>query len=148
MRRMCTIALCCYATVLATSVLAVGFDARGAQEAAGLSREFDDTTRLRQMEEAPQLPPPPVVNIPKPTPPAEQQAGVDSSPLLQANQKMSAEQAKRALQQAETQLQRERKGGFWHTTWRFLIWSSVGAALSWAIWNWMVRRASDGLKLG
>ncbi|GIV16444.1 MAG: hypothetical protein KatS3mg022_1879 [Armatimonadota bacterium] len=142
------VACLCIGVLSAASALAVGFDPRGAQEAAGLSREFDDATRLQQMQQAPQLPAPPVVNVTKPSPPPEQQVDADSSPLLQASQKMSAEQARQALQQAERQIQRERSGGFWQTTWRFLLWSSVGAALSWAVWSWMVRRASDSLRLG
>ncbi|GIV20893.1 MAG: hypothetical protein KatS3mg023_2644 [Armatimonadota bacterium] len=149
MKCMQVVVLCgCISVLAAMPVLAVGYDPRGAQEAAGLSREFDDATRLQQLQQAPQLPPPPVVNVPKPTPPSEQQAGTDSSPLLQADQKTSSEQAKQALQQADRQIQRERGNGFWRTTWRFLLWSSVGAALSWAVWSWMVRRASEGVRTG
>lgn len=141
------VVLCwCAGVLVASRVLAVGFDARGAQEAAGLSREFDDATRLQQLQQAPKLPPPPLVTVTKPTPPSEQQAG-DPSVLLQTDRQMSSEQAKQVLEQAEHQLQQERQGGFWHTTWRFLLWSSIGAALSWAVWNWIVRRASDGLKI-
>lgn len=138
----------CISVLSATPILAVGFDPRGAQEAAGLSREFDDATRLRQLEQAPDLPPPPLVTVPKPAPPPEQQSGVNTDPsaLLQTNQQMDAEQAKQALQQAEHQLQQERRGGFWYTAWRFLLWSTIGTALSWAVWSWMVRRASEGLK--
>ncbi|MGC8784477.1 MAG: hypothetical protein ACP5RN_08835 [Armatimonadota bacterium] len=140
----------CVSVWAAAPMLAVGFDPRGAQEAAGLSREFDDSTRLQQMEQAPNLPPPPLVTVPKPAPPPEQQSGVNADPsaLLQTNQQMDSEQAKQALQQVERQLQQERKGGFWHTAWRFLLWSVVGTALSWALWSWMVRRASEGLKPG
>lgn len=138
----------CVSVLVAAPVLAIGFDPQGAQEADGLSREFDDATRLQQMEQAPKLPPPPLVTVPKPAPPSEQRSGVSTDPsaLLQTNQQMDSEQAKQALQQAERQLQQERKGGFWHTAWRFLLWSTIGTALSWAVWSWMVRRASEGLK--
>jgi hypothetical protein len=44
---------CVWACLVAAPMLAIGFDPRGAQEAAGLSREFDDATRLKQMQEAP-----------------------------------------------------------------------------------------------
>ncbi|MCS6829044.1 MAG: hypothetical protein NZ749_00205 [bacterium] len=146
MRVVHMLVLCFCTCVITGPTLAVGFDPRGAQEAAGLSREFDDATRLQQLEQAPQLPPPPVISVPKRTPPVEQQAGADSTPLLQATQKVSDEQAKQVLQQAESQIQQQQRGGFWQTMWRFLVWSSVGAALSWAIWSWIVRRASDGVK--
>lgn len=145
MRAIQFVLVCVYMALFGLPALAIGFDPRGAQEAAGLSREFDDATRLQQMEQAPQLPPPPVVTISKPSPPPEQQAGADSSPLLQANQGMSAEQAKQALQQAERQIQRERQGGFWHTAWRFALWSVAGMVMTWGAWNWMVRRASHNV---
>jgi type IV secretory pathway VirB10-like protein len=140
--------LCVWACVVAAPVLAIGFDPRGAQEAAGLSREFDDATRLQQLQEAPELPPPPLVTVPKPSPPPEQASGTNNDPsaLLHSGQQMSGEQAKRALQQADRQLQRQKQGGFWHTAWRFALWSTVGMAMAWAVWNWMVRRASAGLR--
>lgn len=142
------VATCLCLGVFTASALAIGFDPRGAQEAAGLSRELDDATRLQQMQQAPKLPPPPLVTVTQPKPPPDQQTGVNGDPsaLLQTNEQMSSEQARQVLQQAEDQLQRERKGGFWHTAWRFLLWSAVGTALSWAVWSWMVRRASEGLK--
>lgn len=145
MRFMLFAVTCGYISALvATPVLAVGFDPRGAQEAAGLSREFDDATRLQQLQQAPQLPPPPLVTEPKPAsrPEPEENINSDPSALLQTNQQMSAEQAKRVLQQAERQLQREREGGFWQTAWRFALWSVVGMAMAWGVWSWMVRRAS------
>lgn len=148
MRLMQIVALClCMSVLVAAPVLAVGFDPRGAQEAAGLSREFDDATRLQQLQQAPKLPPPPLVTVPKPAPPSEPEEKVNSDPsaLLQTNQQMSAEQAKRVLQQAQRQLQRERQGGVWQTAWRFALWSMVGMAMAWGVWNWMVRRASSGL---
>lgn len=140
---------CGYISVLiATPVLAIGFDPRGAQEAAGLSREFDDATRLQQLQQAPQLPPPPLVTVPKPAPRPDAEANLQSDPsaLLQTDQQMTAEQAKQNLQLAERQLQSERQGGFWHTAWRFALWSVVGMALAWGVWSWMVRRASSGLQ--
>ena len=113
-----------------------------------LSREFDDATRLQQLQEAPELPPPPLVTVPKPTPPPALSANENSDPsaLLQTNQ-LSEEQAKRALQQAERQLQRERQRGFWHTAWRFTFWSIAGMAMTWAVWSWIVRKASSGVKM-
>jgi len=139
---------CVCAGLLAVPALGIGFDQRGAQEAAGLSREFDDATRLKQLQEAPELPPPPLVTVPKPTPSPETEANVNSDPsaLLQTSQQMSAEQAKQALQQAERQLQKEHRGGFWHTAWRFALWSGIGMVMAWGVWNWMVRRASEGLR--
>lgn len=140
--------VCVYLAVLALPALSIGFDPRGAQEAAGLSREFDDATRLQQLQEAPELPPPPLVTVPKPTPPPALSANENSDPsaLLQTNQ-LSEEQAKRALQQAERQLQRERQRGFWHTAWRFTFWSIAGMAMTWAVWSWIVRKASSGVKM-
>lgn len=140
--------VCVYLAVLALPALSIGFDPRGAQEAAGLSREFDDATRLQQLQEAPELPPPPLVTVPKPTPPPALSANENSNPsaLLQTNQ-LSEEQAKRALQQAERQLQRERQRGFWHTAWRFTFWSIAGMAMTWAVWSWIVRKASSGVKM-
>lgn len=140
--------VCVYLAVLALPALSIGFDPRGAQEAAGLSREFDDATRLQQLQEAPELPPPPLVTVPKPTPPPALSANENSDPsaLLQTNQ-LSEEQAKRALQQAERQLQRERQSGFWHTAWRFTFWSIAGMAMTWAVWSWIVRKASSGVKM-
>lgn len=143
-----TSVVCVYLAVLALPALSIGFDPRGAQEAAGLSREFDDTTRLQQLQEAPELPPPPLVTVSKPTPPPGRQANENNDPstLLQASQ-VSGEQAKQVLQDAEHQLQRERQSGFWHTAWRFTFWSIAGMAMTWAVWSWMVRRASNGVKL-
>lgn len=140
--------VCVYLAVLALPALSIGFDPRGAQEAAGLSREFDDATRLQQLQEAPELPPPPLVTVPKPSPPPSLKANENSDPsaLLQTNQ-LSEEQAKRALQQAERQLQRERQRGFWHTAWRFTFWSIAGMAMTWAVWSWIVRKASNGVKM-
>lgn len=140
--------VCAWWAILALPALSAGFDPRGAQEAAGLSREFDDTTRLQQLQEAPKLPPPPLVTVPKPSPPREMKASEshDPSALLQVSQ-LSGEQAKRVLQQAERQLQREKRSGFWHTAWRFTLWSAIGMAMSWAVWNWMVRRASSRVKV-
>lgn len=140
--------VCVYLAVLALPALSIGFDPRGAQEAAGLSREFDDATRLQQLQEAPELPPPPLVTVPKPSPPPALSANENSDPsaLLQTNQ-LSEEQAKRALQQAERQLQRERQRGFWHTAWRFTFWSIAGMAMTWAVWSWIVRKASSGVKM-
>lgn len=140
--------VCVYLAVLALPALSIGFDPRGAQEAAGLSREFDDATRLQQLQEAPELPPPPLVTVPKPSPPPSLKANENSDPsaLLQTNQ-LSEEQAKRALQQAERQLQRERQRGFWHTAWRFTFWSIAGMAMTWAVWSWIVRKASSGVKM-
>jgi hypothetical protein len=148
MKRWQILIACVCAGLLAVPVLAIGFDQRGAREADGLSREFDDATRLKQLQEAPELPPPPVVTVPKPTPSPEIEANVhsDTSALLQTSQQMSGEQAKQALRQAERQLQRERRGGFWHTAWRFALWSGIGMVMAWGVWNWMVRRASEGLK--
>jgi len=129
-------------------VSAIGFDPRGAREADGLSREFDDATRLQQLQQAPQLEPPPLVEVRKPTPPSEVTAAGSSDPsaLIQA---MPAEQATRTLQRAEQQMQEERKkGGFGYTLLRFLIWSGVGTVLTWAVWSWTVRRASSGIRVG
>lgn len=140
--------ICVYLAMLALPALSIGFDPRGAQEAAGLSREFDDTTRLQQLQETPELPPPPLVTVPKPSPPPDVRANEkgDPSTLLQASQ-LSDEQAEQALQEAEHQLQRERRRGFWHTAWRFTFWSIAGMAMTWAVWSWMVRRASSGVNL-
>lgn len=135
---------------LSASAVAIGFDQRGAQEAAGSNREFDDATRLRQMQEAPQLPPVPVVEVPKPTPPpTDQTAGANSNgaPLLRVEQQMSTEQAKKVLQQADKQIRQERRGGLWHTAWRLVLWTSLGALLAWGVWTWMVRRASESLRM-
>lgn len=141
--------VCVYLAVLALPALSIGFDPRGAQEAAGLSREFDDATRLQQLQEAPELPPLPLVTVPKPSPPPALSANENSDPsaLLQTNQ-LSDEQAKQALQQAERQLQRERRSGFWHTAWRFTLWSVAGTVMTWAVWSWIVRKASSGVKVG
>lgn len=137
------------ALVLACAVIpaaAIGFDPRGAREADGLSREFDDATRLQQLQQAPQLEPPPLVEKPKPSPPPEVVTGgsADPSALLQA---MPAERANRALQQAEQQMQREQRDGAGHAFLRFLLWSGAGMALTWAVWSWVVRRASSGVNL-
>lgn len=147
MRVMRIFVACAWLAILALPALSVGFDPRGAQEAAGLSREFDDTTRLQQLQEAPKLPPPPLVTVPRPSPPPEMKASESNDPsaLLQVSQ-LSGEQAKQVLQQAEQQLQREKRSGFWHTAWRFTLWSAIGMAMSWAVWNWMVRRASSGVR--
>jgi len=48
---------CVWVGILALPALSIGSDPRGAREADGLSREFDDATRLQQMQEAPKLPP-------------------------------------------------------------------------------------------
>jgi len=136
---------CVWACLVAAPMLAIGFDPRGAQEAAGLSREFDDATRLKQMQEAPELPPPPVVEEAKPAPPRGWSSeNADSAPLVQTQQ--SDTHSTQPLQQAERDLQHQRRGGFWQTAWRFALWSAIGMALAWAIWSWVVRRASDGLK--
>lgn len=123
---------------------AIGFDPRGAREADGLSREFDDATRLQQLQQAPQLEPPPPVEVRKPTPPPELTgtSSSDHSALVQAS---SAEQATSALQRAEQQMQEEKRGGFGHALLQFLMWSGVGTALAWAVWSWTVRRASQGI---
>ncbi|MGQ9488077.1 MAG: hypothetical protein ACUVTY_02100 [Armatimonadota bacterium] len=149
MRIVCIAVTCVSLSIMALPTLSVGFDPRGAQEAAGLSREFDDATRLQQLQEAPELPPPPLVTVPKPTPPPDAKTNEkgDPSTLLQASQP-SDEQARQALQEAEHQLQRERQRGFWHTAWRFTFWSIAGMAMTWAVWSWMVRRASGGIKIG
>lgn len=136
------------ALVAVMPAAAIGFDPRGAREAEGLSREFDDATRLQQLQQAPQLEPPPLVEVRKPTPPPEVTAAGSSDPgaLIQA---MPAEQATRTLQRAEQQMQEERrKSGLGPTVLRFLIWSGVGTALTWAVWSWTVRRASSGIRVG
>ncbi|MER3474156.1 MAG: hypothetical protein C4335_09020 [Armatimonadota bacterium] len=137
---------CVWVGILALPALSIGSDPRGAREADGLSREFDDATRLQQMQEAPKLPPPPLVTVPKPTPPPALKAEENSDPsaLLQTNP-ASQEQAKQALQQAERDLQRERRKGGWHTAWQFTLWTGLGMAMTWAVWNWMLRRVSGGM---
>ncbi len=136
-------------TALSTCALAIGFDPRGAQEAAGLSREFDDETRLRQMQEAP----PPLVDVKEPIPverptPARRasQGDADPTPLVQATQPRFDPQATRSLQEAERQLQRERQNGWWYTVWRFALWMGIGVAGTWGVWTWMLRRASQGIR--
>lgn len=145
------VGLLCVLTWLCTAmpVSAIGFDPRGAREADGLSREFDDATRLQQLQEAPQLPPVPVVEKSRPQPPSAENASPDGTgALVEAAKLSSTEQATESLQQAERQL-RQQQGNTWaRVAWRFLWWSIFGGALAWAIWSWMVRRASNGVNLG
>ncbi len=133
---------------ISSCALAIGFDQRGAQEANGLSREFDDATRLRQLQDAP----PPLVEVSQPMPaerpapvPRTSQQDANPAPLLQATKLSSDALATRSLQEAERQQQRDQRGGFWQSALRFALWMAVGAAMTWGVWSWVVRRASNGL---